>query len=269
MRPDMERVVTERPRHNHKLRYKDTTQRARLKSLDHDDVPRREKMNPAGNKWGSGVETKSFSDLISPLYKFFRSNVGKNWDKIWSSICEHLPAKTLSAYHIRKQHLEKMIEVTPLLIDGKYYSNNWNYQSRRDRVLRPFFKNEFYVDKQGCIREGKITQRGFRARDKKEEPITSFTVYGNTYHKTNGCWFLSKSRVVETRQWKSYAPVVTRHTWGTTVHPAEGMSRGYQPAKGEPDGEFITVKETVWLPSKQLNTKELLALGLVNDRKAA
>lgn len=266
MRPDMEKVVTERPRRSGwggSRNYHDSGQRSAYKRMDDEDFPTK---HPMYNKAITHGDSKEFSDLIQPLYRFFRSNVGKNWDKVWSSICEHLPAKTLSAYHIRKQHLERMIEVTPLLVDGKYYSNDWDYQSRRERILRPFYKNEFYVDKQGCIREGKVERRAYWKLKKKDEPVTTFTRNGNTYHKTNGFWFLSKSRVIERRQWKSYTPRIEQRSWGTLVRPAEGMTPGYMPAEGEPEGEYITVKETVWLPSKQLNTKELRALGLVNDQ---
>lgn len=264
MRPDMERVVTERPRRDHKNKYHGTGLRSKFKRDNGEDAAT---FGSTARHRQFGYEAKEFSDLIQPLYRFFRSNIGKNWDKVWSSVCEHLPAKTLSAYHIRKQHLERMIEVTPLYVDGKYYSNDYSYRWRRDgQYLVPFYKNDFYVDKEGCIREGKGDRRSYR-RNKKEEPVTSFDKDGQHYYKTNGCWFLAKSRVVERRQWKSYTPKLEQRSWGMMVRPAEGMPQGYMPGPNDPEGEYITVTETVWLPAKQLNTKELLALGLQNDRQ--
>lgn len=237
MRPDMEKVVTERPRRSGwqgGRDYHDSGARARYKAMNDDDLPNKAPMFDRRVNIESG---KEFSDLIQPLYRFFRSNIGKNWDKVWSSICQHLPAKTLSAYHIRKQHLETMIEVDPYYIDGKYYSKKYGWRSRGQ--LTPFYKNDFYVDKQGCIREGTLDYRS-RFKQKKVEPFIKYVKDGIQYDKVNGIWFQSIPYIGKTTQ-----------NIGTFKEPV-----------------FVEVDVTHYR-AKQLNTKELRALGLINNRKAA
>lgn len=94
MRSDMKKVLTERPRHG------SWQGQRRVRA-------------PAARLWdgedgfedaehpGRPLRTRYFSDLIGPLRKWLRRQVGRPWDKVWSEICAQVDAESVSGLHLR------------------------------------------------------------------------------------------------------------------------------------------------------------------------
>lgn len=104
----MAKVVTERPRHGHANKSKKTALRSRrYESEDQlDDLPKRVS---SGRHRQHGWDAKEFSDLIGPLKRFLRSQVGKNWDKVYAELSQSLDKRSLTGRHIW-QHVWMEVE---------------------------------------------------------------------------------------------------------------------------------------------------------------
>src|SRR4051794_30559395 len=110
MRPDMAKVLVERPRNRHHFSHWGKC-RGRQR-LPIEEWTSREGMK---HRWCGG--TKSFSDLLGPLRRFLRSQVGRPWDKIFSEICAELPGQFPVREHFLR-HVEQFVVMHAVLIDG-------------------------------------------------------------------------------------------------------------------------------------------------------
>lgn len=131
MRRDMAKVVTERPRHGHANRSKKTALRVRrYDGEDHfDDLPKR---LPSSRHRQYGWEGKEFSDLIGPLKKFLRRQIGRHWDKVYSELSQSLDKRSLTGQHIWTHvwlEVEKDCMIDP---DGKIFCREAHYGWRRE-----------------------------------------------------------------------------------------------------------------------------------------
>lgn len=103
MRPDMAKVVTERPRRGHSNKSKKTGRTLSKDEIhdmadeDLDSGPNRAKVSRRGQY---GWEAKDFSDLLGPLRGYLRKQVGRPWNDVHSELCQHLDKRSLSGQHI-------------------------------------------------------------------------------------------------------------------------------------------------------------------------
>ena len=98
MRSDMAKVVTERPRRGHGNPSKKWGRRLRRNEYDAEDHgPNRA---PIARRNQYGWNAKEFSDLLGPLRRYLRKQVGRPWDKVWSEITRNLDSRSLSGQHI-------------------------------------------------------------------------------------------------------------------------------------------------------------------------
>lgn len=100
----MSKVVVERPRGGHGLPSVKT--RFRIRNYDpdqeYDDLPGRISGLRLAKKTG---HYKYFSDLLGPLRRYLRSNVGRPWDKVYSELCENLDKRKTTGRHVF-EHVE-------------------------------------------------------------------------------------------------------------------------------------------------------------------
>lgn len=132
MRPDMAKVVTERPRAGHdwnKNRRNDKTAtrgRVRVADLDDDDLPplvsraAKHPVSPRRPENRGWVDAKSFSDLIGPLRRYLRKQVGRPWDTVWSELSATLDKRSVSGSHIF-DHIEREVELHCYRYRGRIY----------------------------------------------------------------------------------------------------------------------------------------------------
>ena len=212
MRSDMSKVLIERPRHNHKDLSKKTGQRLHRYDPgdEYEDFPQRE---PASK----GRGTKQFTDLLGPLIKFLRSNVGRPWDKVYSELCAHLDRRKTTGQHVF-QHLEDYVEVNCFVGDeGEIYARQRNGGVRRIgehtqqvafvdvsgvqrfgvRLIDNYrYGHDFYVDpRTGLLRlEKKRISQATRAAQRRQvrntierKPIS----FDQSYLRLNGIWYIA------------------------------------------------------------------------------
>lgn len=102
----MKKVLTERPRYGHKRKYHEVRQRENRG--DYEALPMM-----TGMRRPYSYESKEFSDLISPLYRFLWSCLGRPWDDVWSEICSQLSNNTVDAH--LKDHARQIVEIDTFL----------------------------------------------------------------------------------------------------------------------------------------------------------
>ena len=100
MRPDMARVIVERPRSGAGWARKG-------KALDPDDLPDHEGMRRAHRgrrKW--------LNENLGPLKRFLDSRVGRPWDTVFAEISAHLRPDSTVQQHVR-DHLDDFVLLQP------------------------------------------------------------------------------------------------------------------------------------------------------------
>src|SRR5476649_123720 len=128
MRPDMFKVIVERPR----LRSRGPSA---LKARDDDEtkVP-----------MGRGRGTKELNENLAPLERFLRRNVGRPWNNVFSEIRAGLSLRSAVQKHVR-DHLQLMVDLHVFERNGEL----WTF-SHGEQRLEPGYRDELYV----CNRTG-------------------------------------------------------------------------------------------------------------------
>ena len=189
MRSDMSKVVIERPRGGHSNESVKTGLRIRNydQNDEYEDLPKREKYSM--NRQKAGINSKSFSDFLNPLERYFRSNVGRPWDKIYSEMSEHLDFRSTMMQHVF-QHVQTMVEQHCYIgDDGKVYSNqHW----RRHEPITGLYVHP--RTKLLCWKEpAYIAQRREKQKAEAKKEITRIAINGNQHYlKRNGIWYLAE-----------------------------------------------------------------------------
>ena len=151
MREDMYKVIIERPRPGKSWGLRRTPSAALLRQ-DVEEPTRR------GMRAGYGYLSRN--DLLSPLRRYLRAQVGRRWDKVYSEICATIDRRNTLQRHLHG-HLHHFVAIDVLLRDG--------------RVVDPTipFDREFYVDpRTGLIRANKdyrFWQRADAEKRRREE----------------------------------------------------------------------------------------------------
>ncbi len=108
MRADLIKVLTEQPRRGSDSR--NLKSRARFKSYDDSkedrySMPKTGKMLMGNRDLGPHNESKDFTDKLGPLTRWLDSQVGRNWDKVYSEIKEPFPNTNKQNHHLLETHL--------------------------------------------------------------------------------------------------------------------------------------------------------------------
>ena len=146
MRPDMHKVVTEKPRRgsrigtNERNTWTSTRQRTRATDFDPrwlmeldseiewdvvDDVidPGVKSAQHKGGKINRYArESKEFSDLLGPLRNFLYAQVGRKWDAVYSEMNATLDKRSLQGKHIWT-HVWQYVERNVVFVAGVPYAN--------------------------------------------------------------------------------------------------------------------------------------------------
>ncbi len=188
MREDMSKVVIERPRWGHGLPSRKTRLRIRRYDPDkeYDDLPSR--VSGSRSKYIRSREIKDFSDLIGPLRRFLRKNVGRPWNLVYSEMKEILDDRTVTGRHVF-EHVEMEVETHALIgDDGELYKLEYGGD------IQPIY--EFYVDPRTgllCWSDNSPPWRHLRKLRKLERDapeVNRVLLSVNTcYAKLNGIWY--------------------------------------------------------------------------------
>ncbi len=147
MRPDLNKVLTEQPRRGSDSRNLKT--HASFKDYDaaREDrysLPKTGKMLMGNRDLGPHDESKDFTDKLGPLTRWLHSQVGRNWDTVYSEIKQAFPNTNKQNHHLLDTHLMGYINRNATVEKSKRGRRVFSvdgYAGRRE--LRP---GDIYVD---------------------------------------------------------------------------------------------------------------------------
>lgn len=205
MRQDMAKVVTEAPRGGHANPSKKWGRRLTKDEYGLDDHgPSRA---PISAHRQYGWHAKEFSDVLGPLRRYLRKQVGRPWDKVWSEIWQTLDSRSLTGQHIF-DHIRWEVEQDAYIgADGRLYDRGREshvevmgglYVHPVTRLLCykrvPFgFRGGPFLKAQGAL-------RAFGIEASTVAGIRRYRVDGLRLWELRGCgWFIHKYRHVPER----------------------------------------------------------------------
>jgi hypothetical protein len=136
MRSDMDKVIIERPRYGSARRNAKTSLRVRL-NQDLEELDLGPNWQPS-SVTRYGQNGKGLTDLLGPLKRFLRKQVGRPWWKVDQEIRAAIDSRTVSGRHLL-DHLSDFVWVRTVLLEGKICNVYCPSNSR-------FFSGELYVD---------------------------------------------------------------------------------------------------------------------------
>ena len=182
MRPDMSKVIVERPRR----RGYDTNGKGRRQDPDL-QVSHEGMRAPHIRHWGG----KELNENLAPLYRFLRSKIGQRWDDVYSEICENIRVTNTVQEHIRV-HVKQMVTVKIWIDDD---GEPWDMDGNPRKLSNtPYAK--YWVDpRDGVLKFNAAKtykQRNQEIWDKKreKEQATIRSLPGGIeLRKANGIWY--------------------------------------------------------------------------------
>lgn len=229
MREDMAKVVTERPRRGHANKSKKTAAKIPPAKFDSDDHG--STRAPVSRHRQYGYNAKEFSDLIGPLRKFLRAQVGRPWNKINSEISKTLDKRSMAGRHILEHVGWEVAKNCELRADGKIYDLSRSTPTYLHQVAG------LYVHP----RTGLLCLAEKVKRARKAKPVDLIPlVDGTSLRLLEGIWFLCRYIKVTRPEW-----VLVNGKW------------------------LRAARESTRELKRQLNKKELKYHGLSNSMETA
>ena len=192
MREDMSKVVIERPRRGYSLPSSKTGLRIHRYDPDkeYDDLPKR--VSGSRSKHIRAGEIKYFSDLLGPLRRFLRKNVGRPWDQVYSEMKKHLDDRKVTGRHVF-EHVDDEVETHALIgDDGELYRLRYG-------EIAPIYG--LYVDPRTgllCWSDRKPWWRERRKSKTAREEGSYARLSANTaYVKIKGIWYFIEYKIYE------------------------------------------------------------------------
>lgn len=156
MRPDMYKVIVERPRSGKR------TRGAALRLRNDMDGPTRLGMR-------AHYDYLDLNENLQPLRRYLRAQIGRPWDKVYSEICAEIDRRNTVQQHIH-QHIDDFIAIKVREKDAELID-----VSRGEP--RELWYEELYVDpRTGIIREhrrGRRWRKAAERRKRHEEQIAA------------------------------------------------------------------------------------------------
>ena len=156
MRPDMSKVIVERPRRGSRMRNHKSALALDPGRIDDERYIDPPKPRHSGQKW--------LNENLGPLRRYLEGNVGRPWSKVYAEIRVTLDSRKATGLHIL-QHLSDFVECDTWL-DGKTVMV-WG---RRWRAAQPV--TGLYVHPvSGLLRKAPDRTRARRAREVTEVKV--------------------------------------------------------------------------------------------------
>ena len=167
MRDDISKVLVTTPRVG-SWRKNEEVKAMRRERIDEDyDGPTQTSMRPTGDSWS---ERKQLNEYLNPLYRFLEKRVGRNWDRVYSEICEHNRRGSAVGEHIF-QHLRDYVRV-------------------KTTDVSRWWTPDFFVDKAGTLRRS--PPRDTSAWARRTNPASWRATDDKLLwyvRRDDGCWF--------------------------------------------------------------------------------
>jgi hypothetical protein len=192
----MAKVITERPRAGHGNESRKWGRR--LGKHEYDAEDHGATRAPVARRNQYGWNAKRFSDLLGPLRRYLRKQVGRPWDTVWSEISHTLDSRSLSGQHVFNHIGWEVEQHARVGTDGRVYHNRWSGQVPVSGLyIDPRTRLLCYARKPSYGYGGSFA--------KAQAVLRAFGIYASTAAD------IRRYRVDDLRVWE-------RHTCGWLVH---------------------------------------------------
>ncbi len=243
MRPDMAKLLVERPRVGSRFKTRAKGYRKRWQRTSLEEAPTRESI------YRLRGSTRCLNEYLNPLVRYLHRQVGRPWNDVFSEICERIRLDSTIQKHVR-DHLFQYVQVAVEMRGGvpHYASGHWGMVGqpivkRVGRFRR--YDHLFYVSPEtGLLCEAPLGE----VAPPEEKPRTTLFRPGKTYHRADGIWY-----EVDSLAWWEASP----EQWEVNLHQrVVDLSIAIVVA--------TYGREIVAIRRRQLNSRELRRLGLRN-----
>jgi len=262
MRPDFDKLLTERARIGHSMKYHKVRNKKNRKN-DAENLPAKEGMKASHKKYGR--DWKYLNENLQPLVRFLNKQVGRPWNDVYSEIRKMMGKNPNAVKGHILQHLYGFGGVrlhTVALGDKRLHS---------DQYLQglELSDGELFVDEAGiiCRYQRKVKKKSYNQlkQEKRMETIRDLPD-GNQLHKIKGIWY----KVI-------LLPILPKHIHlvkSTTVLFGKTYERTIENVvvndifgvRGSRRDFVEKYNKEVYAASKQnLNKKDLLKYNISND----
>jgi hypothetical protein len=184
MRPDMAKVIVERPRVGGLPR------KRRYRYIAFADLPRHEGMRRPH------LDFKTLNENLSPLRRYLHAQAGRPWNKVFAEISAHLRPDSTVQQHVR-DHLADFVAIRTRLVDGRIVVvDTGRFGSYAPEPLEDAYRDLYVHPVTGVLlvnRHGKrrAAQRRGRNEDRDASAADRRRVVAPLLqlHKLRGCWF--------------------------------------------------------------------------------
>lgn len=245
MRKDFSKVVTERPRSNGRWG-KDYQgipgKRLKEIQIDEDLHFKREPMSMSRG-------TKQFTDVLGPLRRYLKKQVGRSWNKIYSDFCRNFNRNSNTQNHLIRHALDYVAFNVQYIKEGK---DKVPYTSEGYRISS--FKNEyFYV----CPETG-ILKIAPKIKSKPKTVRNDFKeIDGKYYKEKDNIWYeIVLGKIKRSNTWYG-VPIICKDVL-YKKNADEINDYRYTRKHGFP----YVMPNVYCVKKRQLNKKEIRKLGL-------
>jgi hypothetical protein len=196
MRSDMAKVVTEAPRRGHANPSRKWGRRLRKNEYELDDHGPARASSARRRQYD---DPKDFSDVLGPLRRYLRKQVGRPWNKIWSEITQTLDSRSLTGLHIFDHIRWEVEEKAWIGEDGRVYrKRQWGavvpvdglYVHPLSGLLRSAPDGRFRF-RGGPLLDAQAALRAFGLSAANAEDIRRYRVDGMRVWERRDCgWFI-------------------------------------------------------------------------------
>ncbi len=184
MRPDMAKLLVERPRIGSRFKTRAKGYRKRWQSTSLEEVPTRESI------YRLRGSTRYLNEYLSPLIRYLHRQVGRPWNDVFSEICNHIRLDSAIQKHVR-DHLFQYVQVVVEMKGGvpHFAGGNWG------KIGQPIVKrtgrfrinnNLLYVSPEtGLLCEAPLGQVPLPDLT----PQTTIFLPGRAFHQADGIWY--------------------------------------------------------------------------------
>lgn len=119
MRPDMSKVIVERPRPGSRRRVPRRFARIDLKRVAHNEDAVEPLPSRIGHRRAAGIagDRKILNENLAPLRRWLERQIGRRWDEVWSEISANVRADNTVQQHVR-DHVHDFVAVHTVVRDG-------------------------------------------------------------------------------------------------------------------------------------------------------
>lgn len=195
MRNDFDKVLTDDPRRGSHWKFSEIRRAKGNASFDDEFSGGKESMMKR-RRFAKG-DRKSFGDHLNPLCKFIATQVGKNWNSVYSEICRLFDRRGQTNMHVHQHVFDNFVEIKTCLVDGKVcFFSSWGGWRE---IITSYSRRSFYVHPiSGVLCTSYLeNEPGHAAKIKIEQAMhrdAKFRVHNADEHLflENGVWVLYK-----------------------------------------------------------------------------